>query len=660
MRIFDKEQCMDICLKNKNPYVRLAVEDMRKDFGRRSKYCVSPRIIEDENNYCIVIEDNKTNNSNPIVDEEFVIQSEGNIIRIMADGYLGTMWGIYTFCHEYLGIDPCYLFNDMEIQKVETLDVASIYREDKPQSFGFRGVFINDEDLLTGWKDSGGVRFIDYDFYTTTVHENAMDMVVETILRLKLNLVIPASFLDIDNPPEKLLADCVAKRGIYLSQHHLEPVGLSHFTFEQYCRKFQKEGEFSFIQCPELMEEAWNYYAEKWSQYDNVVWQIGLRGKGDRPIWQDEAVPSDEELKDYGQFISNALQIQKEIILKATKGRAKYFTSTLWMEGSRLAEKGFLEFPENTIQVFADCGPNQMYGADYYSAPRKEETNRGIYYHLQYWGCGPHLAPQTGIDKLYYNLKLAKDMGDHSYCILNASNIREFIFELAAYAEIMWNTDDFSTKEYLKQYGSQYGEFADEIIKLIQEYYYYMPELDASYLKQQHAKYFNYDFERRPEGIKNFILKEGNILNRGMDMINQFHRPFAIPVNNKEHYDAIKLIVPKFVSICDELRILADKLPAHLKKHVEVKWLCYAMTLRYIYEWYVHVYEAKGYRDVQDGERMRESLQKACQSLNHYLEYRKCAEYGIFENWYRGDLKMNIKQKLYDTKRLLGQTPDFQ
>ena len=59
-------------------------------------------------------------------------------------------------------------------------------------------------------------------------------MVVETLLRLKFNLVIPASFLDIENPPEKKLFDAVARRGIYISQHHVEPLGLSHFAFEDF------------------------------------------------------------------------------------------------------------------------------------------------------------------------------------------------------------------------------------------------------------------------------------------------------------------------------------------------------------------------------------------------------------------------------------------
>ena len=104
---------------------------------------------------------------------------------------------------------------------------------------------------------------MDYNFYGITVAESVMDRVVETALRLKINLVIPASFLDIDNPPEKALADCVARRGIFLSQHHIEPLGLSHFTFENYCKKFQKDGQYSYIHNPETLIEGWKYYAEK-------------------------------------------------------------------------------------------------------------------------------------------------------------------------------------------------------------------------------------------------------------------------------------------------------------------------------------------------------------------------------------------------------------
>ena len=38
---------------------------------------------------------------------------------------------------------------------------------------------------------------------------------------------------------------------------------------------------------------------------------------------------------------------------------------------------------------------------------------------------------------------------------------------------------------------------------------------------------------------------------------------------------------------------------------------------------------------------------------------QKCAEYGMFENWYCGDLKMDVKHRLLDTRERLGETPNF-
>ncbi|MBR7133343.1 MAG: glycosyl hydrolase 115 family protein [Clostridia bacterium] len=658
MILFDKSNCVDICLKNTNKYVALAVADMQRDFQRRSLSCLKPQIIKEESNCCIVIERNKTDCCDPIADEGFVIRSKGSKIVITADGYLGTMWGIYTFCEQYLGIDPCYLFNDFETEKVEALEVGEIYIKENPKSFQFRGIFINDEDLLTGWKNGGGIRYVDFPWYYLTVEENVMNMVVETVLRLKLNLVIPASLLDIDNPPERLLADCVAKRGIYLSQHHIEPLGLSSFTFANYCRKYNKTGEFSYIKNPEVIEKAWEFYAGKWAEYDNVVWQIGLRGNGDRPVWQ-EARPTEAELERYGSFISKAYAKQKEIVVKATGGKAKYFTSTLWMEGSELTEKGFLKFPENTIVVFADAGLNQMYGNEYYTVPRNKTGKYGIYYHLQFFTSGPHLAPQTGIDKLYYNMKLAYENGDNAYCILNSSNIREFVFELKAYSEMQWDINSFSKHSYLDAYCDRFGFFAEEIKMLITQYYNRLPWLDEKYLSEHcQNQLFNFYEGNDLKDAKNYILKEGDILEHGQKIINCFHKKLSWGICEK-YYEVLKLTIPQYQDLCRNFEALAEKLPEPLKKNIQVKWLLFAKTLLYIYEWYVALFEAKKYCDLYQSEEMKKTLNNACESLEKYLNYRKCAEYGIFENWYRGDLKMNIKQILYDTRRLLGQTPNY-
>lgn len=655
MLLFDRGQCIDICLKNTNKYVRLATEDLIKDFAQVNCARIKPRIVTEETDCCIVIEENNLQSYDPIQEESFCVEKHNDKIFIKANGYLGTMWGIYTFSERILGVNPCYLFDDLDILQRERLEIENICIKEEPQKKGFRGVFINDEDLLTGWKDGGGVRRMDYPFYGITVAESVMDKVVETVLRLKLNLVIPASFLDIDNPPEKKLADSVAKRGIFLSQHHLEPLGLSHFTFENYCKKFQKEGTYSFMREPQLLEEAWRYYVRKWAEYDNVVWQVGLRGKADRPVWEEDT-PTLSELKEYGAYISNAIQKQKEIVVSETKGKAKYFTSTLWMEGATLMQNGFLDLGEDTMIIFADNGPNQMFGKDYDSVPRSKGLKYGIYYHVQYYGMGPHLAPQTGVNKLHYNLKRAWQKGDNDYFILNISNVREFTFEIQAYSDMLWDMDGFSKEAYLERYCQTFGANALGMKDLIESYYENLPVLETKCLAKQDAKFFNYNYEEISPNVKNFIVKDGMVILWGEHIALRFYKPLSKEFLIDEIYEELVKKTPVWEGIVQRLQTLKEALPDRLKKHVECKWYLYAKSLYAMYAWYVSVYEAKRYYDNDETEEMLKSLQKACNALEEYLIERKNAEYGDFENWYRGDLKMNVPQRLASTKRLLGQT----
>ena len=116
MFIFQDTSSISICLKNDNPYVRLAVEDLRKDFLRASFLTELPAIVQDVQDGCLVIEQNPYS-GNPLLDESFSITTKGNIITISANTYLGTMWGIYTFSEKVLGVHPCYLFNDLETEK---------------------------------------------------------------------------------------------------------------------------------------------------------------------------------------------------------------------------------------------------------------------------------------------------------------------------------------------------------------------------------------------------------------------------------------------------------------------------------------------------------------------------------------------------------------
>ena len=406
------------------------------------------------------------------------------------------------------------------------------------------------------------------------------------------------------------------------------------------------------------MQEVWAYYADKWSKYDNVVWQIGLRGLGDdRPVWQDDD-PTEEQLIEGAQIISRAYEKQREIIRLATNNKAKYFTSTLWMEGSTLVEKGYLIFPTDVIAVFADTSPTQLYGEEYNKVKREKDSKYGIYYHLQYYGCGPHLVPQTGLKKLYYNLKLAYDKGDNSYIIMNASNVREFVFELAAYSQMAWDMQNYSNAQYLSEYCDMYGEPKERMASAITEYFESFPEIAPENLKYHLSKYFNYDMRKQPEGITNFVLKEGSIITYGRQLAYNFYMDkFADEANNpllKAYYEGIKAALPASDKVCAEFeKLVAEIKDENLKRHAQIKWFLSAKTLNLLYRWYLAIYEAKlAYRS-KNATKTLQNAHIACDSMAEILEIRKCAEYGEFVNWYRGDTKMDMGSLLWYTQRLL-------
>jgi hypothetical protein len=331
------------------------------------------------------------------------------------------------------------------------------------------------------------------------------------------------------------------------------------------------------------------------------------------------------------------------------------------MEGGFLLEKGYLEFPKNTMIIFADVGVNQMYSKEYYDFERDSSYKYGIYYHLQYYGSGPHLAPQTGINKLYYNLKTAYNNGDNSYLIMNVSNIREFVYEIGAYSKIAWNINSFSNEQYLEDYCQCFGEYKQEAEKLIEEYYSAMPFLKAKYIVEHcYSRFFNF-YTQEAEGIKNYIVKEGEVFIYGKILLSDFKREINSKYINlcHEYYYAISKAIPAFEKIHNGFEVLAEKLDEPLKKHLQVKWLLFSKTLLNIYKWYVSLFEAKQSYDANDGEVFKTKLNSACEVLHEYLIYRKVAEYENFENWYRGDLKMDVAQLYLSTKKLLGHTAEF-
>jgi hypothetical protein len=403
--------------------------------------------------------------------EAYRVENVGSRLVIAGSDERGTMFGLYAFIEKYLGVDPLYVWSSRPPQKRTTLAWDTIQVCSGEPTFRFRGWFINDEDLLTEWKQSGGKRQIDYPYYGQVVNREVMSNVAEALVRSRCNLIIPATFVDILNPPEAALVQECARRGVFVSQHHVEPMGVSAFSYFNYWKQRGKDLKYSYFSHPAEVREVWRAYAQKWAAYPNVIWQLGLRGIADRPMWMaDPNTPQSDA--DRGRLISDAMAAQVTILDEVCPRRPRYLSTTLWAEGSALNQQQLLAIPEGAIIVFADNSPGWKWQPDFYSTLRNPKNTYGVYYHHALIGSGPHLAQVPSPLQTFECLKTAVAKGAGTYAICNVSNLREFVLGIDATAKMTWRMDSFDPDAWLSEWvRARFSKRSDEIVTAYQTYF---------------------------------------------------------------------------------------------------------------------------------------------------------------------------------------------
>lgn len=405
--------------------------------------------------------------------EAYDVEVKGGTLFVSGSDARGTMFGLYDFIERYLKVDPLSFWNGASYTKSETLAWKDVKIHQASPTFRFRGWFINDEDLLTAWLPSGGKRSIDYPYYSTVVNPLAMERIAEALVRCRYNLIIPASFINIMNPPEARLLDICSKRGIYLSMHHVEPMGVSAFTFFNYWKDRGRNLEYSYASNPKEVEETWRAAAKEWAKFPDVVWQIGLRGIADRPLWKhDPKAPKTDEGR--AALISRAMARQLEILDEIGVPKAgRHVSTTLWAEGSVFNQRGLLYIPKGTTVVFSDNCSGWMWQKDFHETQRTGDHSYGVYYHHGIYSSGPHLASLVPAAKTYSLLKQARGRNSAHYAIFNVSNIREFTYGIDATARMLWNLDSFNPEDWTKDWiARHYSARREDWLTAYNTYYH--------------------------------------------------------------------------------------------------------------------------------------------------------------------------------------------
>ena len=627
MLLFDKRVTAGICLKTDAQAVRLAAADLQRDLRRLSGQ-------EGGFPFSAVGEiEIRTCSGEP---ESYTVEIGDRVVITGAD-VLGTIYGIYAFADRCLGILPVHRLVDVFPPTVERKELPACSFASGKRAVRWRGWFLNDEDLLSELVCGGGKRHIDYPYYQDVMDTAVLDMVLETALRLEINLVIPASFLDILNPDEKKLADAVCRRGLYISQHHVEPVGVSFFAADAYVRKYGVPGEaVSFVSNRGRMEEIWQTYIRAWAAYGTqVIWQLGLRGKGDEAVWKaDPAAPMTDEAR--GALITDAITTQHRMIREAV-GEGFVSTATLWNEGSILYGKGFLQLPEGTVAIFADFGISQLFGADFYTMPRLPGKQYGVYYHSAFWALGPHLTEGCRPRKMVYSLQQAASRESLHYAILNVSNVRPVHYAAMVFSEILRDPENADAERITRQLDTKlFGDAAEQIHGLRGAYYDAFADFGRDVLRSTAEKwqFFYQDHSGLPltenAVTDGYLAKYTQATLRG--------RQCSAHPDSGLARRALLISEEKFASLWKAL--CSPELPQspYLEQFLKYQTLHMLLLTRC----------ALAVMDMTAGK--EDAKETACAALEQLLEARKVLEQGHWKQWHKGDKKINLPLLLQLTK----------
>lgn len=361
----------------------------------------------------------------------------------------GTIYAVYQFSEEFLGTDPMYYWTDQEPVRRTRIEIpGSLHKTYPAPVFQYRGFFVNDEDLLTGWAPAGPGDH-------TGISLEVWNKIFETILRLKGNMVAPGTWIFPDEPQVKL----ASRRGLIITQHHAIPLGMN-------VARWPENVPYSYTEHPEILERAWKDAVGEYAPDQEVLWTLGLRGLSDASYatFDPLAGGSDQKL---GELITRALADQMRIV-RAVRPDAKFITN-LWQEGARLKKEGYLKILPEVAAVWPDTG----YG--YLQDNGEVQKGEGAYYHVaMYNAMANQLTEMIPADRVQSELGRYIRAGATHYLLINTSDIRPVAMMTKAVMDIAWaglhapNDRDF----YRTWSAEEFGEAAaPQIAKVYKDYF---------------------------------------------------------------------------------------------------------------------------------------------------------------------------------------------
>ncbi|MCG8310743.1 MAG: glycosyl hydrolase 115 family protein [Cytophagales bacterium] len=532
----------------------------------------------------------------------------------------GSIYAAYALSEEILGVDPWYYWVDKKPLVQSSINIPSGFNKQfGSPTFKYRGWFINDEDLLHGFKPD-------------PIRENVFslemyDHIYETILRLRGNMVVPATFFF----PDERCNELAARRGLAINMHHALVVGLNAY-------RWPKDIPFSYRKHPDIMINYWQTCIDALKDYE-VVWTVGYRGKFDSPFWNYESGYESSEAR--GKIISSAIAKQVELIRNEQPNAT--IIANMWSEGKELYRQGHISLPEGVILVWPDSGGGVMRDEG------QVQAGQGIYYHTAYMGrSNNQLTEMVNPDIIYNQIGRFIRAGATEYILVNVSDIRPVPMTTDCVMKLVWDaapyldkTDEQNMTDFLVDWSRrQFGPVIADKIGKNYEQYFKIPYMNNDFFGEALLHTKLYHLYRRAEPL----ISAGKPISDTvlLDMCTDLEKLAG------ENIGYVTGLFTQAESIYHEI---PEKRREFYQSHVlaQIQIQLQSLIIMDAYCKSLLAYDSGNRSDAIS------YAQKAFDSCGHLFSELRKAEYGKWSVWYMGESFTNLNRTYEIVRQLLAQ-----
>ena len=562
---------------------------------------------------------------------------ETNRIYLCGYDHRGTIYAMYTFSEKFLGVPPLHYWSSWVPVKKDVISVTAdcdIFIR-SPQ-VRYRSILPGDQDFFMPWRKE------------SQEHENIW---LETALRLKFNTVEAYSTIEPDHKMSDY-AQLIDKYGMVLTSHHTSGLNTSFSTWGSYWKKVRNMEPPKFLLSNKrAILDFFRYNAEtvQKSGIENL-WTVAFRGARDQPFWSlFEDAPTDG--KERSRIINEMLQVQYDLIREVTGNPEPYVRITFYDELADLMAKGYLEPPsrKNMIWTYVAARRDPYPYDDIVKFDASKPVKLGYYMNFGFASTGAHVAPAEGPWKMEFNYRYVNKKSPLYFSVVNVGNMREFLLELSAHAEMLWDYDSYKTDRFMEDYCAQYfGEqYAIDAAQLYKDYYnaYWEPKasefegLDRQFLFQdlRYARVFEHVGSRF---YSSGAAPDLNPLHEiGYERVPG--RTFRIDLehnNAKNQVDAIlngmQKTIPKFESVATRCSEMMLRLEIDKRTFFNDNLRIYSHYMLHMSKTLYHYLYA--YKNQFDKKILIANLDMAYNEAVCAKKFLYEAQYGIFSTWYSG------------------------